>query len=220
MPQYGRKTFTQIDFPANRYLIDEAVRSKVKKFVYVSVFGAERLPEMDFVRGHELVVERLKRSGLDYGVLRPTGFFSAMEEILLVASRGLLPQFKGGRPRTNPIHEADLAVVCADALFDDVRERDVGGPEALTRREIAEMAFEAVGKTGKYLPAPVSVLRSAGWLMMPYCPRVGNLYRFIAEILIEDFVAPPYGTHKIRDFFLERSRRMKEGKLSHRPEEG
>src|SRR5207244_2695806 len=132
MPRYGARSFSAVDTPANRNLIDEAVRARVAKFVYVSVFGAERLPRNDFVRGHERVVEALRASGLDYSVLRPTGFFSAMEEILLVASRGVLPEFRGGAPRTNPIHEADLAELCVGA-FDKPRgwERDVGGPDVL-----------------------------------------------------------------------------------------
>jgi uncharacterized protein YbjT (DUF2867 family) len=204
MPQYGRKTFSQVDAPSNLHLIDEAVASGVKKFVYVSVFGAERLPQMDFVRGHEIVVDRLKASGMEYAVLRATGFFSAMEEILQVASRGLLPQFAGGRPRTNPIHEADLAKVCVDAMYEDVPERDVGGPDPLTRRELGEMAFEAIGKKGRMIPVPVSVLRNAGRLWLPLNPRVGNLFIFISEVLIDDFVAPCYGTRRIADFFAER----------------
>lgn len=205
MPQYGRRTFSQVDTPANCHLIDAAAQARVKKFVYVSVFGAERLPHMDFVRGHERVVEHLRRSGLEYAVLRPTGFFSAMEEILQVASRGLVPQFDGGAARTNPIHEADLAEVCADALYDGIAERDVGGPEALTRREIAELAFAAVGKRGRFLPVPVSVLKMAGQGMMPFNPRVGHLFTFIADILVDDFVAPAYGTRRIGDYFFERS---------------
>ncbi len=206
MPRYGRATFTRLDTPANTHLVNVAVQAKVRKFVYVSVFGAERLPHMDFVQGHERVVEVLRESGLDYGVLRPTGFFQAMLEILTVASRGLMPQFANGTPRTNPIHEADLAEVCADALYDDIRERDVGGPEALTRREIAELAFAAVGKQGRFIPVPVSALKTAGLLMRPISPRVGNLFTFIADILVDDFVAPAYGSRRIADFFAERCR--------------
>lgn len=204
MPKYGYRTFSKIDYPANRNLIDAAVTARVQKFVYVSVFGADRLPWCDFVRGHERVVDYLKASGLDYGILRPTGFFSAMEEILQVANRGLLPQVNGGMARTNPIHEADLAVVCADALWDDVPERDVGGPEALTRKRIAELACQAVGREGRLLPVPVGVLAGAGRLFRPFCPRVGHLFTFIAKILMEDFVAPAYGTRTIGDYFQER----------------
>jgi uncharacterized protein YbjT (DUF2867 family) len=206
MPRYGRRPFTEIDYPANRNLIRAAQAAGARKFVYVSVFGAHKLPHHDFIRGHELVVEELRRSGIDYAVLRPTGFFSAMEEILLVASRGMLPEFGGGRARTNPIHEADLAALCVDAFSAPPGwEADVGGPEALTRREIAQLAWDALGKQARAVRVPVEVLRTAGWLYQPFNPRVGHLFRFIADILIDDFVAPLHGVRRIGDYFAERA---------------
>lgn len=206
MPQYGRVTFSELDYPANRNLIEASQRAGVRKWVYVSVFGHEKVPWSDFIRGHEMVVEELRRSGLDYSVLRPTGFFSAMEEILLVASRGLLPEFNGGTARTNPIHEVDLARACVEA-FDAPPgwETDIGGPDPLTRHEIAMLALKAVGREAKQVRVPVSVLRAAGKAFMPFNPRVGHLFTFIAEILIDDFVAPCYGTHHIADYFQERA---------------
>src|SRR5262249_5341391 len=146
---HGYSTFSKVDYPANRNLIREAERAGVRKFVYVSTFHTPGLADLDFVRGHEMVVEELRRSSLDWGVIRPTGYFSAMENILLGASLGLLPEQKGGAARTTPIHEAALAPICADALFYGVRERDGGGPEALTRREIAALAYSSIGKTDK-----------------------------------------------------------------------
>jgi uncharacterized protein YbjT (DUF2867 family) len=206
MPRYGGQTFSKIDWPANRNLVHAAVAAGVEKFVYVSVFGAERLPRMDFVRGHELVVEELRRSRLSYSVLRPTGFFSAMEEILQVASMGMIPEFNGGSARTNPIHEADLAEACVDA-FDMPAgyEADIGGPEALTRREIAALAMQAIGKEARHVRVPVGLLRFGGRAYRLVSPRVGHLMTFIAEILVDDFVAPCHGTRRIGDYFFRRA---------------
>jgi uncharacterized protein YbjT (DUF2867 family) len=215
MPQYGRATFTRLDYPANRNLIEASKAADVRKWVYVSVFGHRKVPHRDFIRGHELVVEELRQSGLDYSVLRPTGFFSAMEEILQVASRGLLPEVNGGTARTNPIHEVDLARACVEA-FDAPpgTELDLGGPDPLTRSEIAQLALQAVGKEGKHLRVPVSVLRAAGLALRPFNPRVGHLFTFIADILVEDFVAPCYGTHHIADYFRERAVEMRSASAS------
>lgn len=210
LPQYGRRSFSQIDYPANRNLIEAAAAAGVEKLVYVSVFGHERLPRNDFIRSHERVVEALRESGLNYSVLRPTGFFSAMDEILLVASRGLLPEFNGGTPRTNPIHEADLAAACAEAFEKPAGfEADIGGPDALMRKEIAALAWQAIGKEGRAVRVPVTVLRAAGGLMYPLNPRVGSLFSFISYILTEDFVAPAYGTRHIADYFQSRAREMR-----------
>src|SRR5262249_3680466 len=76
MLRHGYSTFSKVDFPANRNLIREAERAGVRKFVYVSTFHTPGLADLDFVRGHEMVVEELRNSGLDWGVIRPTGYFS------------------------------------------------------------------------------------------------------------------------------------------------
>jgi uncharacterized protein YbjT (DUF2867 family) len=211
MPKYGGRTFSAVDFPANRNLIEAAKAAGVHKFLYVSVFGAHKLPQRDFIKGHELAVKALRESGMDYAVVRPTGFFQSMEEILLVASRGLLPEFGGGRARTNPIHEADLAEFCVNALFDPhpALEQDVGGPDVLSRREIAHLAAKAAGKEARIVKVPVGVLRSAGLLFRPFYPRVGHLMTFIADILVDDFAAPCYGRRRIADYFQERAAEMR-----------
>lgn len=207
-PRCGRQPFTAVDLPANLNLIREAERSgEVRKIVYVSVFGHDRLPWSNFVRGHEGVVEALKQGQVPYAVLRPTGFFSAMREIMGIASRGLLPEFAGGTPRTNPIHEADLAEVAVDALFGSYAEREVGGPEPLTRRQIAEQAFAALGKQVRTVRVPVQILRAGGYAQLPLFPRVGHLMIFISHILTADFVAPCYGTRTIGQFFREMAAR-------------
>ncbi len=208
LPRYGARTFSQVDTPTNVNLIDSAVRHGVRKFLYVSVFGADKLPHRDFVVGHERVVEHLRGSGLPYAVVRPTGFFQSMEEIVLVAGSGLLPQHKGGTARTNPIHETDLARFCVEALLDPdpALERDVGGPDALMRCEIAALAERSLLGRRRLRHVPVWVMRAAGLAAMPLYPRVGELMAFIADILMDDFVAPAYGDHHIEDYFAERAR--------------
>jgi uncharacterized protein YbjT (DUF2867 family) len=207
MPQHGYATFSKVDYPSNLNLLREAERAGVGHFTYVSTFHTPNLKRFDFVRGHERVVDALKQSALNWSVVRPTGYFSAMEEILLVASLGLLPEHAGGIARTNPIHEADLALICVDALFDGIQERDVGGPEPLSRNEIATLAYGTMGKADTARRVPVSVLATAGILIRPISPRVGHLFSFIAEILKQDVVAPRHGTKTIGEFFQERAAR-------------
>lgn len=114
----------------------------------------------------------------------------------------------------NPIHEADLAAACADAFEKPSGwEADIGGPDALTRREIAGLALQAVGREARAVRVPVGVLRGAGWLMMPCWPRVGHLMTFISHILVEDFVAPPHGTRRIADYFQQRAAGLRKGVL-------
>lgn len=198
--KYGRATFTRVDYPANCNLIQEAERAGVKRFVYISTFGAERLGRFDFVRGHEQVVEELRKSPMEYSVLRCTGFHSSMHTILNIGGRIAVPEHNGGTARTNPIHESDLARLCVDALEAPPGERDVGGPEGLTRKQIAELVL--AGR--KYRRVPSNALRMGSLALKFINPRVSNLYAFIAEILEEDVLAPLCGSITMADYCRER----------------
>ena len=105
-PGAGSRAFTSVDTPANLALLEEAQRAGVKRFVYVSVFHSEAMRELAYIRAHEDVVRAVMRSGLEHSIVRPTGFFSALAELLPLARKGRLPSFKGGKAKSNPIHEA------------------------------------------------------------------------------------------------------------------
>ncbi len=157
----GRKTFTRVDTPANQNLIEAARKAGVKRFVYVGVAGSRELGHLDYVRAHELVVTNLRESGLDYAVIRPTGLFSAFAVLVPMAARGPLPLIGDGLARTNPIHDGDVARACVEAIEGPAREKEmeVGGPEVLTRKEIAMLACEALGRPVRLRKLPVAVAR-------------------------------------------------------------
>ena len=75
-------TFRDVDYQGNKSLLELALHAGVKKFVYVSVFNGPDLRHLDMVDAHEDFVDELKASGIDYAVLRPTGYFSDMGEFL------------------------------------------------------------------------------------------------------------------------------------------
>ncbi len=203
--KYGRQTFTQVDYPANANLIRASNAANINKFVYVSVFGADRLSQFDFVRAHEMVSAELRGSGLNYVIIRPTGFFSSMEEIILGAGHGLIPEVGDGSARINPISEADLATYCVKMLEDERTniEVDVGGPEILTRRQIAELAQSAIGDKRRLRRVPVTLLKVGSLFYRPFNPRVSDLMTFIAEILGHDLVAPAFGDRTLTEYFRE-----------------
>ncbi len=192
----GRKSFTEIDIQANLRLMEAASKNGVRRFVYLAVFTDGRLQENDFVRGHEEVVKHLRTSGLEYAVVRPTGFFAPLVKIMSDPSWGLIPEHRKGQARTNPIHEADLAAFCVEVLQSEERrgEYSVGGPEVLTRRQIAELVWRENRNNHKGVRVPVTSLRAASFLLRPFNRRVSQLMYFIAEVLSDDYVAPTYGT--------------------------
>jgi uncharacterized protein YbjT (DUF2867 family) len=200
-PRRGVRGFMAVDWPLNRNLADSAAAAGIERFVYVSVFGADRKRSLVYCDAHERVGEYLRERGLQPCIVRPTAFFSALREFIGLAELGLIPVF-GGRNQTNPIHDADLAVACVEALSDKSAEKDIGGPEVLTRRDIAALAARAVGKQVWLLPLPAFVLRLAAVFMLPL-PRVSQLLSFYAHAMGNTLVAPKAGRRRLGEYFAE-----------------
>lgn len=200
-----RTGFAEVDYRGNLNLLEQAMEAGVGKMVYVSLFGGEELARTAYAGAHERFVRALGESGLPHTVVRPTGFFSFLDEILEMARAGRGPVLGSGEARTNPIHEADLAEVCAAAVTSGEREIPVGGPEVYTRREIVEIAFEAVGRAPKLIHVPPWTMRAAGAMAGLANPRIGALLEFGTLVSQVDAVAPAHGTRDLRGYFRERA---------------
>lgn len=191
-----------IDYVGNHNLLEAARASGVRRFVYVSVYGAERFPQLAYMRAHAQVAAELRSSGLGHAIICPTGFFSAFTAILDMAKSGSATLVGDGSARTNPIHEADLAAICAEAVAQDVdRVIEVGGPEIVTRREIVEAAFAAVGKPVKIASMPPWSAGVMARIASPFAPRVAELMEFAGAMFTTDMIAPAAGTQRISDYF-------------------
>lgn len=190
-----------VDFAGNRNLLAAARDAGVRRFAYVSVYGGGAMRGLEYTGAHERFVDALAASGIDHTVIRPTGFFSFFGEIARMAAKGRGVVIGSGRARTNPIHDADLARVCADALADGDAVVEAGGPEVFTREEIVLAAFRAVGREPRITRVPPGVFRGAAAILRPAHPRLAALLAFGAEISQVDCVAPARGTHRLEEWF-------------------
>lgn len=205
----GWASYLHVDVPANARLIAAAEAAGVRRFVYVSTHHTEEMRSLGYVRAHEAVAARLRVSSLDAAVVRPTGFHSAYVALLDLARKGPVPLFGDGSARTNPIHDGDLAAVCADLAASSGAEDVVaGGPEVLTRRDIAVLACRAVGKEPSFRPAPPGVARFAGALLRPFHPRLSHLIPFLVAVSTSDCLGPVRGTRRLEETFAEAARAL------------
>jgi len=196
-------TFRDVDYQGNKNLLDEALRAGVRKFVYVSAVNGPSLRHLDIVAAHEDFVDELKASGIEYAVLRPTGYFSDMGEIFAMAKKGRVWLIGDGANRVNPIHGADLAVACADAIEGRETEIDVGGPETVTWNEAAELAFQAVGRQVKISHVPTRLMWTVVRLVRLFNRHQGELLAFFTTMATTDVVAPAVGVHTLEAHFRE-----------------
>lgn len=198
-----RRSFTAVDYGGNLHLLERARAEGVERFVYVSMFAAERLMDTEYAAAHERFVRALRDSRMRHVVVRPTGFFSFFAELVKLARKGRGPLIGSGEVRTNPIHEADLAEVCVSALSSGETEIAAGGPEVYTRRRIVAMAFEAVGRPPKVMRVPGWVFRGIATVARPINPRIAALLAFGAAVSQVDVVAPATGTRTLDQYFAE-----------------
>jgi uncharacterized protein YbjT (DUF2867 family) len=195
-------TYMDVDYQANKNLLDEALRENVKKFAYVSGFNAHKLLHLQIVKAKERFVQELKKADIEHIIIRPNGFFSDMTEFLRMAERGRIYLFAKGRFQSNPIHGADLAQACVEHLGSSNSELDIGGPEILTLNEIASQAFAVLGKRPKitYIPLWIrTLLLKAVRLLTPV--KIYGPIEFFMTVLAMDMKAPVYGSRTLQEHF-------------------
>ena len=198
-------TYEQVDFQANKNLLDEALREGVRKFIYVSVFKGEAMRHIAIGAAKERFVDTLKASGLDYCIIRPSVFYSYMTIFFKMAKakKDEILLFGKGQYAMNPIHGEDLAEVCVAQLERYEREVNVGGAEIFTQTEIACLAFEVLHKPANisYLPDWVRrLILKMGKYLLP--KSIYGAIEFFLTTMAMDVVAPmQVGKHRLKAFF-------------------
>jgi len=193
--------FEQVDYQGNRNLIEVCERAGVKKFVYVSMQGAENILNLAITDCHERIVRDLQKSNMSYAIVRPCGFFSDMGMTLDMAKKGRVYLVGEGNNKMSPIHGADVATVCVDAAEGDVLEVEAGGPQVMTQREAAVMAFEVVGKPVKITVIPIWLARFGTRVVGLLSKQFGDLAEFIVTAGEIDGVGRPLGKRDLKSYF-------------------
>ncbi len=109
-------TYDQVDFGANLNLLHAAKRSGVKRFIYISVIGADRDVRVPVIRAKRRFEEAPIESRLKWQIVRPSGFFTDMTDVWRMAFKGTVHLFGDGQSKISLIDPVDLAEAIADLL--------------------------------------------------------------------------------------------------------
>jgi uncharacterized protein YbjT (DUF2867 family) len=199
----GWRGYGAVDWPLNQRLFAAAARAGARRAIYVSVHHPPAMRSIGYIAAHEQVVELLRAGPTPWAVIRPTGFFSAVGAFVDLARRGAVPEIGGGRTRSNPIADEDLAAVCVDAALADEPALEIaaGGPDVLTRRELAALAFAALGAPARFRRIPTWLVRAGAVALRPLHPRMSQFAAFMAALARHDAVAPIRGQRRLADHF-------------------
>jgi len=196
-------TFQDVDYQGNKNILHQALRARVKQFIYVSVLNAHLMEHLAIVKAHEDFVRALMISLIPYTIIRPSGYFSDISEYFKMAESGRVYLIGNGENRLNPIHGADLAKVCVDAVGSLNVGIPAGGPAIFSQREIAELAYSALEKPPKISIIPLGLAKVVVRLVRPFSRHTADLFDFFVTGAEHDMLAPQYGDRKLRDYFQE-----------------
>ena len=112
--------------------------------------------------------EALNRSGVAFTILRPCAVYgpreTAIRDLFVAASRGVVPVLAGGRPRIHMVYGPDVAAAVSGALARGPRGETffVAHPEVLDYAALAEILAGLPRRRPFRLPVPATVIRAAG----------------------------------------------------------
>ena len=195
-------TYEDVDYAANRNVLNEALKAKVERFAYVHVLNAERMVHVPMVKAKTRFAETLRQAPIASTIINPSGFYSDLGEVLKMAQSGRVYLFGNGNTRVSPISGRDMAEVCISAIDDPVDTIDVGGPETLTFNEVALLASKVLNHPAKITHLPLGLGKLAVRLakLLGFGKTVGAFEFFMAASGI-DMDAPNFGDQTLEQHF-------------------
>jgi uncharacterized protein YbjT (DUF2867 family) len=205
----SKPSFNDVDFLANSYILQEAQKSGVKKFIYISAFHAEKYVHLEYFRVHHAFAEQLKQSGINYSIIKPPAVFSAFVDMIDMAKKGQLANMGNGDKKTNPIYEGDLAKICVDAIKQNNSTIEAGGKTIYTRKELNETIQKAVNPNKKVRNIPLGLVKFSLPFLKVFNKNMFDKFAFFLEVMQHDTVAPPVGEMSF-EAYIEAKNRCKD----------
>lgn len=203
----SKATFRDIDWTVNSNILEEALESGVKKFVYVSALHSEKYPHLEYFKVHHDFSEKLKQSGINYSIIKPPAIFSAYMDVVEMSKKGRLVTLGKGDKKTNPIYEGDLAAVCVAAIKENNATIEAGGETIYSRHQLNQIIQDQVKPGKKVRNVPAGLFSISLPLLKLFDRNAYDKFAFISEVMQHDTIAPQVGKMKFEDYI-----RMKVGR--------
>lgn len=186
------ESYEDVNAAATIALVDASRRAGVRRFVHLSQNGASSASPYRFLRSKGAAQDAVVASELDWTVLRPSVIFGPEDEFVTVLARlvrlspVVYPLPGGGSARFQPVAVDDVARVIGVALDrdDSVRQTyPVGGPAALTLKQMIERVLLAMHAQRVLIPVPVALLHpviAAAQRVLPHPPVTTSLLELLA----------------------------------------
>ncbi len=184
-------TFMEVDAGGAERLIEAGKTAGVRRVVYISGAGAGHDAERHWFRAKAVAEDAVRGSGMAWTIIRPTWVFGPGDVSLnrfLGFARALpvVPMTNFGSQRLAPVFVRDVASLAADSLEADAATEqifEIGGPEAMSMRDVLHRAMDVAALHKPLLPAPAALVKVAAWPMrfLPHPPLSPDAVDFINQ---------------------------------------
>jgi uncharacterized protein YbjT (DUF2867 family) len=149
-----RASLMNIDIRGTQSVVQAAVDAGVQRIFYMSHLGADRASAYPVLKAKAIAEEFIRRSGLDYTIIRSAIVFGPNDGLttglarILHATPFMFLMPGDGQVLLQPIWIEDLVTCLAWSLEDPEtvnRMVEIGGPEYLSFKQIVETIMETTG---------------------------------------------------------------------------
>ena len=185
-----------LDYRANIELIDRAKENQVEHFVFISVLGVDRAyQDSPTFKAKREVEKYLLKSGLNYTILRPSGFAN---NLLPLAERfrdtGLYLLIGDAQNRSSIVSTDDLATIAIASVSTEAAKNQifaVGGPEILKREDIPRIFSRIFKREPIVINPPLMVLDGVRSTLGLFNPQLQKSLGTLRTLLANEFFCTP-----------------------------
>ena len=184
-------TFDRYDRQGTENVLEEAVRSGVRRFVYLSGAGADPASPKPWYRAKGRAEAAIRRSALDHLILRPSWAYgpedNALNKFAAIARFSpVIPRFGLRAQRIQPVFVEDVAQAVSKAFqTEDAwgRALEIGGPHVMSMSEVIKVMCDVMDKKRWVLPVPIPLakLGTAPLTLLPTPPMSPGGVEFAAQ---------------------------------------
>ncbi len=163
----------QTDVDGTRRLLEEARAAGVSHVVYISIVGVDRISGYPYYAAKLAAEQLITESGIPWSILRATQFHYLLDLGLRWLSRSPIVPLPTDLP-FQPVAQEEVAQALARNVDAGPSSRlpDMGGPEVLTVKELAQTWLQVRGMRRLILPLHLPGAAAAGFRRGEHtCPQ-------------------------------------------------
>jgi len=160
-------TFEKIHFEFTQRLVEASVEVGVKKFIQMSALGVDKNKESRYMKTKALAEEKVKSSGLDYVIFRPSIVLGKEQKLFKDFEKlaKFMPMFIAPKGKVQPVHVLDVRDSFIKSIHPSIKNEifELCGNKIVSYKELFQFALEYIGKKRFVIELPKE-------LLLPFIP--------------------------------------------------